>query len=92
MAGAADDFPVRTLKVDRYFVSGITEPGNALAIAEAVIALGHALGLLVIAEGVETEGQLTALRATGCDLVQGFYYSMALPSDECARYVELSAA
>lgn len=86
------DFPVRTLKVDRYFIYGITSPGNALAIVEAVIALGHALGLLVIAEGVETEAQLAALRAVHCDMVQGFYYSPALPSDDCARFVEVSAA
>ena len=86
------DFPVRTLKVDRRFVSGIGERGNALAIVEAVIALGHALGLLVIAEGVETEEQLSALRAAGCDLVQGFYYAPALRPDDCARFVERSAA
>ena len=82
------DLPVRTLKVDRYFISGITSPGNALAIVEAVIALGHALGLLVIAEGVETEAQLAALRAANCDMVQGFYYAPALTPDDCARFVE----
>ncbi|MGE3856508.1 MAG: putative bifunctional diguanylate cyclase/phosphodiesterase [Dehalococcoidia bacterium] len=86
------DYPIRTLKVDRYFVAGIAEPGNALAIVKAVIALGHALGLVVIAEGVETEAQLDALRAADCDLVQGFYYAPALTSDECARFVERTAA
>ncbi|MEI7925870.1 MAG: EAL domain-containing protein, partial [Chloroflexota bacterium] len=86
------DFPIRTLKVDRYFVSGITEPGNALAIVKAVIALGHALGLVIVAEGVETEGQLAALRLAGCDLVQGFYYAPALRSDDAARFVERIAA
>ncbi|MFA7249573.1 MAG: EAL domain-containing protein [Dehalococcoidia bacterium] len=86
------DFPVRTLKVDKYFVQGITEPGNALAIVKAVVDLGHALGLLVIAEGVETEEQLAALRATGCDMVQGFYYAPALPSEECAHFVRQAAA
>ena len=86
------DFPVRTLKVDRHFISGIDGPGNALAIVNAVIALGHALGLVVIAEGVETAAQLTALRAAGCDLVQGFYYAPALAPDDCVRFVEASAA
>ncbi len=86
------DFPIRTLKVDRYFVSGITEPGNALAIVKAVIALGHALGLVIVAEGVETEGQLAALRLAGCDLVQGFYYAPALRSDDAARFVGRIAA
>ena len=86
------DLPVRTLKVDRYFISGITSPGNALAIVEAVIALGHALGLLVIAEGVETEAQLAALRIARCDMVQGFYYAPALTPDECARFVEGAVA
>lgn len=86
------NFPVRTLKVDRYFIAGIAEPGNALAIVEAVIALGHALGLVVIAEGVETEEQLAALRIAGCDVVQGFYYAPALRWDVCERFVQETAA
>ena len=86
------DLPVRTLKIDRYFIAGITAPGNALAIVDAVIALGHALGLLVIAEGVETEGQLAALRAAHCDMVQGFYYAPALPAEDCERFVQVSIA
>ncbi len=85
------DFPVRTLKVDRYFIAGITEPGNALAIVEAVSALGHALGLVVIAEGVETEAQLQAVRIAGCDMVQGFYYAPALDAAACVRFVQDAA-
>ena len=82
------DFPVRTLKIDRYFVSAITEPGNAMAIVEAVVALGHALGLVVIAEGVETAGQLAAVCAARCDVVQGYYYAPALRADDCVRFIE----
>jgi diguanylate cyclase (GGDEF)-like protein/PAS domain S-box-containing protein len=72
------DFPVRTLKVDRYFVAGVDGSPGGIAIVQAIVALGHALGLLVIAEGVETLEELQAIRAVECDLVQGFYYSPAL--------------
>ena len=85
------DLPVRTLKMDRYFIAGIADSGNALAIVEAVIALGHALGLLIVAEGVETAEQLAALRRTDCDMVQGFYYARALPEGDCARFVRTAA-
>ncbi len=51
----------------------------------AVIALGHRLGLTVVAEGVETLAERDALRADGCDVIQGFLYSRPLPADECGE-------
>ena len=72
------EFPIRTLKVDRYFVACVHDSPGGIAIVQAIVALGHALGLLVVAEGVETSAELAAIRATGCDLVQGFFYSPAL--------------
>jgi EAL domain-containing protein (putative c-di-GMP-specific phosphodiesterase class I) len=55
---------------------------NDMAIVEAVVALGHALGLSVVAEGVENAGQLDVVRAIGCDLIQGFYFAPAVPAGQ----------
>ncbi len=73
--------PVDTVKLDQSFVRDVTrDPGDA-AIATAVIAMAHSLDLRVVAEGVETREQLAFLRDRGCDLVQGYLVSAALPAD-----------
>ncbi|MFC3126238.1 EAL domain-containing protein [Pseudoroseomonas globiformis] len=75
------NFPVDRLKIDQSFVRGmVTEPNDA-AIVRTIIELAHVLRLQVVAEGVETEAQLEALRAEGCDEVQGFYFSEAVPPE-----------
>ena len=74
-------FPIDTLKVDRSFVSGMEEQGNRL-IVRSVIGLAHSLGYDVVAEGIETAGQLDELAGLGCDLGQGFFY--ARPLEETA--------
>ena len=77
-------FPFDTLKIDQSFVRDITcDPDNA-AIAKAIIAMAHSLHLKVIAEGVETEGQLAYLRSHGCDEMQGYYFSRPVPELEFA--------
>ena len=73
-------FPLDTLKIDRAFVNDSTIDENDAAIVRAIIALGHNLGLKLVAEGVENRAQLEFLRAHGCDLVQGFLLSRAVPS------------
>lgn len=75
-------FPIDALKIDRSFVRDL--PGNSddEAIARAIIALGQALRLKVLAEGVETEQQLAFLRAAGCDQVQGYFFAKPLPYNE----------
>jgi EAL domain-containing protein (putative c-di-GMP-specific phosphodiesterase class I) len=73
-------FPVDMLKVDKSFVDGLGENLEDTAIVEAVIRLAHALGLRTVAEGIETTGQLDQLRALGCELGQGYYFSRPLPA------------
>jgi EAL domain-containing protein (putative c-di-GMP-specific phosphodiesterase class I) len=73
-------FPVDRLKVDKSFVRDIdSDPDNA-AIVRAIITLGHALGLKVVAEGVETRAHLEFLQQHGCDELQGYYFSRPVPA------------
>jgi diguanylate cyclase (GGDEF)-like protein/PAS domain S-box-containing protein len=72
-------FPIDTLKIDKSFVSDVCKDPHDTAIVRAIINLGHALDLTVIAEGVETKEQLQYLSALECDVVQGFLFSKALP-------------
>jgi len=78
-------FPVDELKVDRSFVTDLPGGRADSAIVRSVVELGHNLGMSVTAEGVETAGQLDALRAFGCDSYQGFLYSQAVPAERFAR-------
>jgi len=79
-------FPVKRLKIDRSFVSDIVDGRSGEILPKVIIDLGHALGLEVLAEGVENRAQLDALRALGCDEVQGYLLSRPLPADEYANY------
>ncbi len=75
-------FPLDRLKLDQSFVRGIESDADSLAIARAIINLGHTLRLTVIAEGVETVAQLDLLRQHGCDQAQGFHFARALPAKD----------
>jgi diguanylate cyclase (GGDEF)-like protein len=77
-------FPFSSVKIDRAFVTDITTNAGDAAIAKAIIGMGHGLQLNVIAEGVETAEQLQLLRESGCDQIQGFYFSRPLPADAFA--------
>lgn len=78
--------PLDRIKVDRAFVSTVTQPGGGL-IAETIIGLGHRIGLSTIAEGVETAEQLAAVKAMGCDEVQGFYFAKPMPTEVLMQYL-----
>jgi EAL domain-containing protein (putative c-di-GMP-specific phosphodiesterase class I) len=74
--------PIDTIKIHESFVSSLgIDPAEATVVG-AVVELGHALGLSVVAEGVETDLQLTQLKALGCDGAQGFLFSPAVPQAE----------
>lgn len=80
-------FPVNRLKIDRSFVKCLETDSDDAAIAAATIALAHKLGKEVVAEGVETYGQLSFLREQKCDIVQGYYFSRPLPAAELAEFL-----
>jgi EAL domain-containing protein (putative c-di-GMP-specific phosphodiesterase class I) len=74
-------FPVETIKVDRSFVSGLGIDAEDTSIVDAVVKLGHSLGLTVVAEGVETPLQLTRLRDLGCEFGQGYLFGRPQPAE-----------
>ncbi|MBD8606015.1 EAL domain-containing protein [Aeromicrobium sp. CFBP 8757] len=73
------DLPISVLKIDRGFITDIPEDAHSLAIVRSLIELGRSLGLKVVAEGVETQAHLDALRVRGCGLAQGWLWSPAVP-------------
>jgi len=77
-------FPIDTLKIDRSFVADLPGDAEDAAITGTVIAMGHALGLAVLAEGVETQAQLDFLCRAGCDALQGYLLARPLPPAELA--------
>ena len=81
--------PVDTMKIPKQFIDEVTGSREHHALARAVIELGSALDLKVIAEGIETPEQIAALRAFGCDLGQGYFYGLPTDADVALRRVEL---
>lgn len=77
--------PIDKLKIDKSFLRGTPEDPDACALVAEIIQLAHVLKLEVVAEGVEQEGQAAFLRGAGCEHIQGFLFSPALPEEECER-------
>jgi diguanylate cyclase (GGDEF)-like protein len=80
-------FPFHRLKIDRAFVAALGSIGNAGAIIHSIVTLGHALGLIVLAEGVETDQQRVLLRLAGVDEMQGFLFAKPRPAEAIDKIV-----
>jgi len=72
-------YPINTLKIDRLFVSSIAEDPHRAELVRAIISIAHSLGLIVVAEGVDTQEQAAYLRERGCQIAQGYLYSKPMP-------------
>ncbi len=83
-------FPVDLLKIDRSFVSALSTGEEVPLIIEAIIALGDALGLKSVAEGIEELDELAALRSVGCRFGQGFHFARPMPADDLELFLESS--
>lgn len=85
-------FPIDRLKIDRSFIGDIETNQDSSAISKAIIGLAHSLGLQVVAEGIETEQQLSFLREHRCDFGQGYLFARPLAGDELREYTSAPCA
>jgi len=86
------DLPLHRLKIDRSFVAGLPEDAASMAIARAIVQMGHGLGLHVVAEGVETIAQREAVQAMGCDALQGHVLAHPMPEPQLLQWLRGHAA
>lgn len=84
--GRLRHFPIDIVKIDKSFVNGLPHDGKDLAIVNTIITMARHLDMELLAEGVESEGQLDLLKAQGCNLIQGYHFARPMPGDECARW------
>ncbi|SDH39310.1 PAS domain S-box-containing protein/diguanylate cyclase (GGDEF) domain-containing protein [Paraburkholderia phenazinium] len=80
-------FPIDVVKIDRSFIRDVPDSESDAQIASAVIALGHSLGLEVVAEGAETQAHIDFLRNEGCDEVQGYFFSRPIPASDMTAFL-----
>jgi EAL domain-containing protein (putative c-di-GMP-specific phosphodiesterase class I) len=78
-------YGMNTLKIDQAFISDYCLENEATSLIPGIIAIGHALGMQIVAEGVETKEQVEYLEGRGCDIIQGYVYSRPAPPDELQR-------
>jgi diguanylate cyclase (GGDEF)-like protein/PAS domain S-box-containing protein len=84
--------PLDELKIDREFIAGVTAGGEDLEVVRAIVAMARALGLRVVAEGVETPAQADSVTRLGCDLGQGFHYARPQPADAITALIRTTGA
>jgi len=82
------ELPVKTLKIDRSFIAKLAESEPNTRVVQAIIALGKAMDLDIVAEGVETDRQYAIVRKLGCDLVQGFFIAKPMPAERFVRWCD----
>ena len=82
------ELPVKTLKIDRSFVAKLVDSESNTRVVQAIVALGKAMDLNIVAEGVETDRQYAIVRKLGCDLVQGFFIAKPMPADRFRHWCE----
>lgn len=80
-------FPISTVKIDKEFVMNIPAERDSVAIVTAILAMSQSLGLEVVAEGVETSGQLEFLKERGCDFIQGYFFAKPMPAEEATHFL-----
>ena len=85
--GYLTQFPLDSIKIDRSFIAGIDKNPGGIAIISAIVAMARSLGLKVVAEGVETLEELAVVRQQGCEEIQGYVFSEAVPGDVIARFL-----
>ena len=85
-------FPVDQLKIDQSFIRNIHQDFDDATITDAVIRLGHSLGLTVVGEGVETEEHVKILTEKGCDIFQGYHFCRPISNDEFIEFQKKQAA
>ena len=90
--GYLNRYNIDEIKIDRSFVIDIENDSRELALVQGIITLGHALGLKVVAEGVETEKQARLLRKMGCDIFQGFLFAKPMPGEDFINFPVQSLA
>jgi predicted signal transduction protein with EAL and GGDEF domain len=90
--GRLRDLPVSELKLDRSFVAGLHSDARSTAIVESTIQLAHALGLILVAEGIETPQQAMLLTRLGCDIGQGYHLGRPVPADELTSRLRSTSA
>ena len=83
-------FPFDIVKIDQSFVTGLGSTGGGLAITAAVVLMARSLGLVTVAEGVETKGQTAVLQSLGCDWGQGYHFARPLPAAEAGALLHTS--
>lgn len=83
--------PIDIVKIDRAFIADAERPSSGRAITAAITELSHVLGLVVVAEGVETQGQRNEVITLGCDLAQGFYYAPAISAYQISEVLAEAA-
>jgi diguanylate cyclase (GGDEF)-like protein len=79
--------PVDTLKIDKSFVSQLDTDSRSVPLIEAIVAVARVLGISVVAEGIENWSQVKALRSLGCDMLQGYYFSIPMDVDAATDYL-----